>query len=281
MGIFKKSLFCALFIVASVANAQDFKCGTVVPPHITQYIQQQQLMKNVTTVQNYTTCLNKEISLNILVVADSLNNVPGGIYSAVQNLNNHFDSICLTFKVCNIDTIYAYKYFRWHAGYEEQEFVTNYAMENVINVALVGQIIDPQGAAGYAPLGAGPSGAPHKDLIVIQANSFGGKTGLHEFGHYFGLFHTFDTSNGLELVNGSNCTTTGDLVCDTPADINPAPVIMPCAWNGTNQDPNGDYYTPLLGNIMSYHGGGCPLFFTREQYNRMIFCYLNFRNYLY
>ncbi|MBL0071623.1 MAG: hypothetical protein IPP34_07360 [Bacteroidetes bacterium] len=34
-------------------------------------------------------------------------------------------------------------------------------------------------------------------------------------GHFFGLYHTFETQFGSELANGSNCATTGDLVCDT------------------------------------------------------------------
>ncbi len=45
-----------------------------------------------------------------------------------------------------------------------------------------------------------------------------GATIAHEMGHYFGLLHTHETANGTELVNGTNCGTAGDLLCDTPAD---------------------------------------------------------------
>jgi hypothetical protein len=46
----------------------------------------------------------------------------------------------------------------------------------------------------------------------------------HEFGHCLGLFHTHsgrgcnDYINCEEDIDGSNCSTCGDLVCDTPAD---------------------------------------------------------------
>jgi len=33
---------------------------------------------------------------------------------------------------------------------------------------------------------------------------------VHEFGHYFSLYHTHDSVGGKELVNGSNCGYTGD-----------------------------------------------------------------------
>lgn len=40
----------------------------------------------------------------------------------------------------------------------------------------------------------------------------------HQMGHYLGLFHTHETIFGVECPSGSNCSLTGDLTCDTPAD---------------------------------------------------------------
>jgi hypothetical protein len=90
--------------------------------------------------------------------------------------------------------------------------------------------------------------------------------------------HTFDTAPGAELVNESNCATAGDLLCDTPADINPAP-SSGCPWNLPTTDTNGDFYTPIVGNIMSYHQ--CKTGFTIEQLNQILNYYLAARTYLY
>ena len=107
----------------------------------------------------------------------------------------------------------------------------------------------------------------------------------HELGHNFNLYHTFgnnNTGNSAELVTrgaGANCTSAGDLLCDTPAD----PYIFPGAniqsssmgcpvYGGTATDANGDGYNPQTGNIMSYYndsGSACLRFFTAGQYERM------------
>ncbi len=83
------------------------------------------------------------------------------------------------------------------------------------------------------------------------------KTIVHEFGHYFGLFHTFDTEFGKEKVSGENCATAGDRICDTPADpgeqysiyINPTT----CEMAQHKEDSTGAEYKPLINNFMAYY----------------------------
>lgn len=72
---------------------------------------------------------------------------------------------------------------------------------------------DTTSICGYAYL-SGPNDR------VIMDNDCGDNTSTlaHELGHYFSLLHTHSTSNGDELVDGSNCLNAGDLFCDTPAD---------------------------------------------------------------
>lgn len=102
----------------------------------------------------------------------------------------------------------------------------------------------------------------------------------HEMGHCFGLYHTHsgsyhqyncpncgcdDYANCWENPDGSNSTTCGDRVSDTPAD--------PCLSGRVFSDctlysiPSG--YTPDPNLIMSYSGPDCWEYFTPGQSTRM------------
>ena len=95
----------------------------------------------------------------------------------------------------------------------------------------------------------------------------------HEMGHCLGLWHTHQSGapSCPELVNGSNCTTCGDFVCDTPAD----PYLgfnvdtSTCTWNSSGTDANGDPYNPDELNIMAYTQPVCMQYFTAGQGLRM------------
>ncbi|MCR9246696.1 MAG: zinc metalloprotease [bacterium] len=125
------------------------------------------------------------------------------------------------------------------------------------------------GALGYVPdlpQGGGVLGTT-ADRVVCNYASFGrpaiggppyntGRTATHEVGHYLGLFHTFNSGCG-----GGNCYTSGDRICDTPAESQPrygCPVgISSC---GTT-DP--------IRNYMDYTDDTCMQGFTQEQVRRM------------
>jgi len=83
----------------------------------------------------------------------------------------------------------------------------------------------------------------------------------HELGHVLGLPHTHGMSNEFptdELVDGSNCATAGDRICDTPADPNLLGLVDgACVYTGTARDANGMSYAPLTDNIMSYTSSPC------------------------
>lgn len=80
----------------------------------------------------------------------------------------------------------------------------------------------------------------------------------HEIGHYFDLFHTHETAFGVEFVDGTNCATTGDLLCDTPADPGlSGKVDAACTYTGADTDPNGDTYVPDPLQLMSYSSKLC------------------------
>ena len=84
----------------------------------------------------------------------------------------------------------------------------------------------------------------------------------HELGHFFDLFHTHATGFGAELVDGSNCGTAGDKLCDTPADpgLDPGTNVTNfpgCSYYGSETDANGDSYNPDTHQMMSYSDKEC------------------------
>ena len=96
----------------------------------------------------------------------------------------------------------------------------------------------------------------------------------HETGHFFGLFHTHMTSFGAELVDGSNCASAGDRICDTPADPNLSNGVSTiCSYTGNETDANGQAYVPDTLNYMSYTRLSCMSTFSEEQIDRMMDIY--------
>ncbi len=265
--------FSALF--TSLPGQQVGRCGFVADQQLIQKIKTlpptPQGPGSVAPIK----CLNKTLSLAIHIFTDSLNQTnitQADIDGALLIMNADFKPMCLDFKICSQDTSYNYKYYKFDKALETPEVANLYEVAKVINVYIVGSIVNP-GVAGFASSGS--------DYMVLSHGCLGDPVcWSHEMGHFFSLLHTFDTAAGTEFVNESNCATTGDLICDTYADIDPAPVSPLCLWTGTNQDTNGDYYTPIIGNIMSYHPSSCKTPFTIGQLDRMINYFFSYRNYL-
>jgi PKD repeat protein len=100
---------------------------------------------------------------------------------------------------------------------------------------------------------------------IGTANGGLGRTAPHEAGHNFNLYHTFQSNCG------SNCSSSGDLVCDTPPSANPS---FGCnqSQNTCSNDANGPSpYTSnvvdQIENYMSYDF--CQNMFSQGQINRM------------
>ena len=113
---------------------------------------------------------------------------------------------------------------------------------------------------------------PNTFCSVASSNIGLWRTISHEVGHCLGLSHTFV---GSEYINGTNCSTLGDRVCDTQADPYSDDACFTssnCLYTGTCQDPSGaTNYSPPYQNIMSYWGDrGCTLtHFTTGQFQRI------------
>lgn len=230
-------------------------------------------------------CVDKEFSVVAHIFLDSLkqpNITEAQINSIYTKMNELFKPICISFKVCEFVYHPEFEYDDHTQKLEWAELQVLYNKPNRINVYYVNTIIEPRSACGFAGLGSIANLNSNGIVIQKQGSCCGitSKTHAHEFGHYFNLFHTFETSNGAEKVDGSNCSTAGDLVCDTPADPfvetdNVNFYVDPnCHFISMKKDANGDYYDPITSNIMSYYPDVCEGGFTHGQLMRMAKYYL-------
>ena len=122
-----------------------------------------------------------------------------------------------------------------------------------INIWIVANIDSGKGnEAGFAGVGLGI-------VALYNGNS---QTITHEMGHTLSLFHTFQGGCGE-----TDCSTQGDLVCDTPPTTSDATV------GGNTCTPVTPYpcgVRPLIENYMDYTLFLCKNMFTQGQADRMV-----------
>jgi hypothetical protein len=269
------------------SNAQ-VKCGTHGPNPYATGTSGQSFMPGYFGCE-YIKKTDRTLSITVHIAQDSLGNTgynEANLVEPIEFLNETFSSIGLSFKICEVREMENFQFDEFIREDELDQVESMYFQQNTINLYLVESIEVPVlgQVGGFAFFPGGP------DIVFVTKESMQGQSDvlIHEMGHFFGLFHTFETEplgvEALELVDGSNCETSGDLVCDTEADPNddadnnPAP---DCNYNGSPvADTNGDFYVPPTNNFMSYYSNDCTCRFTPQQYNRMLEQYLNIRNYL-
>lgn len=133
------------------------------------------------------------------------------------------------------------------------------------------------GTQGYAYFSQSSS----KDGAVILYNSFGydptgtlcynlksytnqNVTTTHEVGHAFGLYHTFQgDGTGSDCPTNNDCSTDGDLVCDTPPHKRSTSNCV-VATNTCTGGSSSDH----IHNFMDYSSDDCQTEFTANQVTR-------------
>jgi len=88
---------------------------------------------------------------------------------------------------------------------------------------------------------------------------------VHEFGHYFGLLHTFENTY---FVYENDANFEGDCIEDTPTDLYDISFGDNCESFGDYKDFVGNYFCPNMKNYMSYYGT-CRTEFSEMQIKRM------------
>lgn len=189
------------------------------------------------------------------------------VLKAVEKMNEKYAGTNLNFEVCTFNYIDRNRLHYFNKTDEAALIKNN--VDNTINLYFVNKIFAPNEGSicGYTYY---PT--KNQNHIILSNSCAGNETTLpHEMGHYFGLYHTHESKFGMELANGSNCSSAGDLVCDTSADpgLKFSNVNDNCEYIGLFFDPIKTVYNPPVTNIMSYSRKGCRKSFTFEQAEKM------------
>jgi len=200
----------------------------------------------------------------------------GVLNAALNELNAAYEAANIQFYECQPP-----KYINSNALYDfnpitEEGTLTMNEVADVLNIYHTDRVAIPgTEICGYSYT------PPSSDRVVMNNSCISnGSTLIHEVGHYFSLIHTHGPGSCTvptstnELVDYSNCSTAGDLLCDTPADPCLSGLVdndIDCMYTGNAVDANGDAYQPATDNFMSYSRKACRVNFTNEQLNSMAF----------
>jgi len=200
------------------------------------------------------------------------------IKSSVVSANSYFKNAGIQFFIDSIDHINDYNYSFITYNKLRQELLTKYSISNRINLFLVDSVkLGLLRSYGFTYF---PDVAD-SNYIFLDKNYAIGTSLSTLLGHFMGLLSTHETEGGRELADESNCSVSGDFICDTYADpdlLNQ--VIDTCKYIGTTRDDQGKYYVPSVANIMSNSLDKCKCILTPFQYRRIYFYFHKFRQYL-
>ncbi|MBX2874120.1 MAG: hypothetical protein KTR30_18525 [Saprospiraceae bacterium] len=231
-------------------------------------------------------CIEKTFSVVVHIPKDTLGDIyirEDQVQDAIDTMNVYFAPICARFELCEFNVIENFQYSIPANTNEWEQMKVKYQQNNRINVFIVLSIPWVPFDCGYTDLGG--LEFPQRDALMLKLICLTDlpKSLSHEMGHYFGLLDTYGTENTPpELVDGSNCETAGDLICDTPADpFVPGDTLspkylhadIPCRFVFEGEDPAGQYYTPDVGNMMTLYPDTCRCGFTQQQFHKMVDIY--------
>lgn len=287
-----------LFTSLIFAQNPEISCGTVTSPESIEYInsikpQIEKFEKEFKTLSSLTrkgSTIMNFIPIKAHVIRKS--NGTGGLNendlnNAIANINVLYTKAYIEFFLCDdINYINNDAYYNFKRADEvtltEENNVTgliNIYFTNYIEDSIENNVLDI-GVCGYTRT------ENRADVIFMNNEcAMNGSSLAHELGHFFSLIHTHGLDNNnltTELVNGDNCDTDGDGICDTSADpqLTLNNVNGDCVYVGTATDANGDAFHPDTNNIMSYARKSCRTEFSPQQLARIFAFYKTSKNYL-
>ena len=188
-----------------------------------------------------------------------------------RHLNNEFNGARVGFSLWEgINFIDNSTLMRFKKG-DEKTLIDDHYVPGILNIYFSEYVTNASKASicGYS------ENTENRDIVVLKNScAMNSSTLAHEIGHILSLVHTHgvnNTSLTTELVDGSNCDTDGDGICDTPADpgLSDDNVNNFCKYTGKETDANGDAFTPDTSNMMSYSRKACRSYFSTQQIIRM------------
>ena len=220
-------------------------------------------------------CFEIPVDLVVVYKSDGTGNESKAeLYEKFDRMNKHCENsnLRVRFKIARFEQVYSDNYYSIPRDYDKMTEIRDQYTNFPKTVPLI----------QTGDIGTGGLGGVH---WLAASGLLNETVWLHEIGHFFGLHHTHaEAGEGKELVNGSNCSVAGDLICDTPATPNTWNLGDNCIYSGTERDPNGQLYQPDVKNVMAY-AQGCPeggtvspeqekrlLFFLRNNYTEMNPC---------
>jgi hypothetical protein len=213
-------------------------------------------------------CVNKHFNVAVHIALDKAgeaNITLEEIELLFTEANVYFEPICFSFGICSVDTLvnYSNDTLSLEGNIKVME---HFHKDNMLNLFMVTQVFSNNGCHEANFFGI----KEPSEASMLLNKRCGGKDLAHVIGHLFGLRDTF---GGGELVDGSNCDTHGDRLCDTPADPYTFSVntvwLSKCKFINESKDINGDFYEPDIGNLMSLYRD-CRCGFSRQQYELMV-----------
>lgn len=287
------SIFLSITFYTTAQNAEA-NCGTIsttqsleyynsINPQIKKY-EEDFFLRNTKTSKGYSSKVVNSIPIKAHIIRHS--DGSGGLSiselnNAITNLNSIYVDAYMEFFLCDgINYINEDALCDFKKGDEKTLIETN-NVNGLINIYFADYIenTSEESICGYS------DNAGRNDVIVMKTKcATNGSSLAHEMGHFFSLIHTHgpDNTKTTELVDGSNCDTDGDGICDTAASpmLTEATVNNFCEYTGYETDTNGDKYVPDANNIMSYSKKGCRNNFTPQQFARMYAFYQTSKSYL-
>ncbi len=300
MNIFKPSLiflFLSIFLSFTIiipAQIESESCGTIstseslkyfnsIKPQIKKYEKAFMQMKSSKSISKTKIINSIPIKAHVIRSSNGLGGISDeDINIAVANLNSIYSDAYMEFFLCEgIDYIDEDTLCHIKKGDEESLKETNF-VPGLINIYFTDFIENElqESICGYS------DNQGRNDVIVMKNSCVINDSSLaHEMGHFFSLIHTHGPDSNkmtTEFVDGSNCDTDGDGICDTPADpkLTYKNVNNFCQYTGTETDAHGDAFTPDTGNIMSYAMKSCRTHFSQQQLARMYAFYHTVKYYL-
>lgn len=257
------------------------------------------LIQSKTTYQDYTLILNRNDTLGSIVPIITYNEVKGNtklvislrvltsfevtnsdikyINKTLIYLNSKFDSIGIVFNVVSLekkdipyieelsDNLFD-KYYKLSRVFDVKDTLSLWIVENDEDKLCTSTeySITCNRQSGWANV----ANTITNNIVISRFDLTNRFVIAHEFGHYFGLEHTFEKwKYGEEAIDGSNCSTAGDRICDTPAD----PYISEIYVSYSECELFYKGYKPMINNMMNYYKPcvNKEKEFTEQQYIRM------------